>query len=172
AANSIWQHQRAKKGGEMLLQLTEAQKLLEGGKADEAATQFGVIAADARGEFKDLALVWKSRALLAANKKLEAIEALKNAVADGSSLWTDVACLRLAGLDAKAAETCLNAKANSPLAATRAEWSAANLWAKGDHAGAIAAIEKIMADKNTDTESRERLQQWLNSMKQQQESKK
>lgn len=164
AAKSGWQHYREAKGGAMLIKLTDAQKLLEGGKQTEAAKAFGAIAADASGEFKDLALVWQSRALVNAGKKDEAIAPLKEAVAGGSSLWADIACLRLAGLDAAAAEACLNAKANSPLAATRAEWSAANLWAKGDVAGAKAALEKILADKEISPDAHARVTQWLSIM--------
>lgn len=165
AANSIWQHYREQRGGEVLANLIASQQLLEQGKAEEAAQSFKKIADGARGEFKHLALVWESRALFAANKKEEATNALKQAVADGTSLWSDIACLRLAGLNADAASACLSAKSNSPLASTRAEWAAANLWAKGDAEGAIAAIEKMLADKETPAESRQRLTQWLATMK-------
>lgn len=161
AANSAWQHYREVKGGRMLAMLSENQQLLASGKAAEAAAGFKTIADGASGEFKDLALVWESRALLAAGKKDEATEALKLAVADGNSLWTDIACLRLAGLDSKAAAPCLAAKTNSPLAGTRAEWSAANQWANGDKDGAVAAIEKQLADKELLPDARERLTQWL-----------
>ena len=171
AANSIWQHYRESRGGEMLVAFTDNQKLLESGKADDAAAGFKKIADGAQGELQDLALIWQARALSAAGKKDEAIAALKTAVADGShGLWTDVACLRLAGLDTKEA-TCLDAKANSPLASTRAEWAAANAWANGDKDAAIASIEKLIADENTSSDSRERLSQWLNSMKSQKDAK-
>jgi hypothetical protein len=146
AANSVWQHFREVRGGETLQALIESQKLLDDGKPAEA-----------------LALVWQSRALMAQGKKTEAVDALKIAVADGDSLWADIACLRLGGLDAKAA-TCLDAKKNSPLASTRAEWAAAQAWAKGDRKVAIASIEKLIADKDTSAEARERLAQWLASM--------
>ena len=164
AANSIWQHYREVKGGEMFAKLNANQQLLQQGKADDAAKGFKAIADGASGEFKDLALVWESRALFAAGKKDEAAEPLKAAVG-GSSLWSDLACLRLAGLDAKAATPCLDAKTNSPLASTRAEWSAANLWAAGDKDGAIAAITKQLEDKDLTQDSRERLTEWLAIMK-------
>lgn len=164
AANAAWQAYREAKGGALLIKLTDAQKLLDGGKAADAAKAFGDIAAGASGEFKDLALVWQSRALVLSGKKDEAVTALKTAVADGHSLWADIACLRLAGLDAASAKTCLSANATSPLAATRAEWAAANLWAKGDVAGAKAAIEKILADKNISGDTSARLTQWLSIM--------
>ena len=172
AANSAWQAYREARGARMLTALTESKELLIEGKAADAAKGFKVIADGASGEFRDLALVWQARALLAANKKGEAIAALQTAVADGSSLWTDIACLRLAGLDAKAAAPCLVAKENSPLAATRAEWSAASAWAKGDHAAAIASIEKLLANPDTSADARERLTQWLASMKAEESAKK
>ncbi len=165
AAHSGWQHYREVKGSEMLGRLSENQQLLASGKAEEAARGFGAIAAGASGEFKDLALLWQARALLAAGDEDAAVSALKAAVAHDSNLWTDVACLRLAGLDAEAAAPCLKAENKSPLASTRAEWSAANLWAKGDHDGAIKATEKLINDPTTSADSRGRLNQWLASMK-------
>lgn len=171
AANSLWQHQREVKGGEMLQKLTEAQQLLEKGNAPEAAKAFGAIAAGAKGEFKDLALVWQSRALVKAEKKTEAATVLAEAVKDGQSLWADIACLRLAGLDAKAAEPCLAAKNKTPLAATRAEWAAANSWANGDVLGAKAAIEALLADANTAPDASARLTEWLAVIKAQEGQK-
>ena len=167
ALHGVWQHQREIKGGEMLARLSANEKLLVENKAVEAAQGFGAIAKDASGEFKDLALVWQARALIAADKKEEAVSALKAAVSDGHNLWTDIACLRLAGLDRDAAAPCLAASNSSPLASTRAEWSAANLWAKGDTAGASAAIEKLLANPKTGADSRQRLSQWLASIKSQ-----
>lgn len=164
AGNSIWQHYREKRGGEQLLAFTESQKQLNAGKAAEAAAGFGAIAEDASGELKALALIWQSRALMADGKKEEAVAALKAAVADGHSLWADIACLRLAGLDPTAAG-CLDAAGKSPLAATRAEWAAANLWAKGDTEGAIRALDTLIADKATSPETAARLGQWRASMK-------
>ena len=161
AASSAWQAYREAKGGAMLVKLIEAQKLLDAGKSAEAATSFGEIANAASGEFKDLALVWQGRALVLSGKKDDAVNAFKSAAENGGSLWSDVACLRLAGLDAASAEGCLSDKASSPLASTRAEWAAANLWAKGDNAAAKAAIEKILADKTTDPDTAARLTQWL-----------
>lgn len=165
AANAAWQHYREVKGGHMLAMLSENQQLLEHGKAEDAAKGFKTIADGASGEFKDLALVWESRALFAAGKKDEAAAPLKEAVAGSSNLWSDIACLRLAGLDANAAVSCLAATSNSPLASTRAEWSAANQWANGDTDGAMAAIEKQLANKDLTQDSRERLTQWLAVMK-------
>lgn len=167
AANSAWQHYREQKGGRMLGMLSENQQLLEHGKADEAAKGFKTIADGASGEFKDLALVWESRALYAAGKKDEAVAPLKEAVAGGGNLWADIACLRLAGLDSKAATPCLASTSTSPLAGTRAEWSAANQWAAGDVDGAMAAITKQLQNKDLTQDSRTRLTQWLAMMKSQ-----
>ena len=164
AASAAWYSYREAKGGALLVKLTEAQKLMDAGNTVDAAKAFGDIAAGASSEFKDLALVWQSRALVMAGNKNEAVNALKAAVADGHSLWADMACLRLAGLDAASAEGCLSAKASSPLAATRAEWAAANLWAKGDVAGAKAVLGGIIADKTTRADDAARLTQWLAMM--------
>ncbi len=164
AANSAWQSYREAKGGALLLKLTQAQKLMDAGKSGDAAKAFGDVAASASGEFKDLALVWQSRALVQSGKMDDAVNALKTAATGGHNLWADIACLRLAGLDAASAEGCLSAKANSPLAATRAQWAAANLWAKGDVAGAKAALEAMIADKNTSADTAARLTQWLTLM--------
>lgn len=164
AANSIYQNYREKRGGELLQAFAESQKQLEEGKAADAAAGFGNIAADASGELKDLALIWQSRAFMAENKKDEAIAALKTAAADGNGLWTDIACLRLVGL-APAENACLQNASKSPLAETRAEWSAANLWAKGDTAAALTAIDALIADKDVSPETRERLMQWRATMK-------
>lgn len=165
AANSIWERHREVKGGEVLASLSESQKLLQAGKAEQAAAGFKKIADGASGEFKDLALVWQSRALIKADKKEEAIAALKLAVADGGNLWSDIACLRLAGLDGKAATACLAASTKSPLASTRAEWNAANLWVEGKHDDAIKATEALLADKDLAAADRARLSDWLSVMK-------
>ena len=165
AANSAWQHYREVKGGHMLAELSVNQQLLAQGKNEDAANGFKAIADSASGEFQDLALVWESRALVAAGKKDEAVEALKRAVAGSSNLWSDIACLRLAGLDATAAAPCLAAPGASPLASIRAEWSAANQWATGDKAAAMTAIEKQLENKDITDDSRERLTQWLAVMK-------
>lgn len=165
AANSVWQHHRQTKGGELLAALSANEQLLANGKAAEAALGFKTIADDTSGEVKDLALVWQSRAHVAAKQPAEAIAALQLAVKDGHSLWADIACLRLAGLDAKAAAPCLAAKNKSPLAATRAEWSAANLWGEGKTSEAIAALEAHLTNPDTSPDARARLAQWLASMK-------
>lgn len=165
AANSLWQHTLETKGGELLEALHANTQLLSSGKAEEAAAGFKKIADSASGDVKDLALVWQSRAHVAAKQPKEAIAALEAAVADGHSLWADIACLRLAGLDAKAAAPCLAAKEKSPLAATRAEWSAANLWGEGKTAEAIAVLEARIANPDTSPDARTRLSQWLASMK-------
>lgn len=165
AANSLWQAHRKTQGGERFAALSMNEQLLASGKAEEAAQGFKKVAAEASGEVKALALVWQSRAHVAAKQPEQAISALQAAVAQGHSLWADIACLRLAGLDAKAAAPCLAANEKSPLAATRAEWSAANLWAEGNTAQAIAALERHAADPDTSPEARARVTQWLTSMK-------
>lgn len=164
AANSAWQKYREVQGGKTLAQFSEGQKQFGEGKSTEAAETFAAIANGASGEQAALARIWQARALVQAGKKDEAITALKAAVG-GSSLWSDVACLRLAGLDAAAAKECLNAKANSPLAGERAQWAAAEQWAAGDAAGAMARLEQLIADEKTGQDVRAQLMQWVAIMK-------
>jgi len=164
AANSAWQSYREARGGRILAALVANQQLLEHGNISEAAEGFQSIAAGADGDFKDLALIWQSRALMAAHKKPEAIAALSEAVASGDGLWNDVACLRLAGLDADAAKPCLAASNTSPLAHTRFEWHAAAAWARGEPAIARTTIAALLADPETDANSRARLVQWQASI--------
>ena len=163
AINSGWQQYRQAQGGKTLLALTKNQELLKAGKAEDAAKGFAEVAASAEGDLQALAQVWQARALIAAEKKDEAIAVLKTASA-GTSLWADIACMRLAGLDAKAA-TCLSAAAASPLAGERAQWAAATAWGNGDRDAALAALEKLIADENTSQEARAQLLQWQATMK-------
>lgn len=163
AASNVWQHYREARGGDTLYALSQAEKLLATGKAEEAAAGFKAVADQAGSELKPLAMIWQARALVLAGKPEEAAAALKEA-ASGKGLWADIACLRLAGLNAKEA-TCLSNAQTSPLASTRAEWAAAEAWAKGDATTAIAALEKIIADPATPPETSARLTQWLAIMK-------
>lgn len=164
AIHSGYQHYRESHGGKVMAALVASQQLLDSGKAEDAAKGFAAIADANGGELKSLALVWQSRALLASGKKGEAVKALTTASA-GSSLWSDVACLRLAGLDGAAAKACLNSTENSPLAAARAQWAAAGNWEAGDVAAAKASLEKLVADESTNQETRTQLTQWLAVMK-------
>jgi hypothetical protein len=169
AAKSGWQSYREARGGEMLAKLSEAKNLIVAEKPAEAAKQFAEIAAGASGELKALALVWQSRAELAGNNKEAAAKALTDATATGANLWADVACLRLAGLDAAAAKPCLNASSNSPLKAERAQWAAAGAWAEGDKDAATKSLEAMIADEKTSVDERERLTQWLAVVKPQEQ---
>jgi hypothetical protein len=169
AGNSIWQHYRESRGGEVMGQLNANQQLFAQGKNKEAADGFGKIAAERGGELKQIAQVWQARALVAADDKAAATAVLKEA-SNGTNIWSDIACLRLAGIDANAAKPCLDAAHESPLATERAEWSAANAWAAGDTEGAVKAIEEEIADANTDTDSRAQLTQWLTAIKAQKKS--
>lgn len=166
AAHSIWQSMRESHGGEVMLQLSDNQRLLAAGKAEEAAAGFGEVVKATSGELKALASIWQARALIVAQKTDEAIAVLTPVSNDGN-LWSDIACLRLAGLSAKNA-TCLSTKKGSPLASERAQWAAAQAWENGEKDAAIASITALIADKNTSQESRVELQQWLGVMKAQQ----
>lgn len=171
AANSAYESYRESRGGTLLSQLLTQQKLLTSGKAEEAAKGFAEVAGNTSGELKALALIWQSRALVAANNKADAVKVLIPA-ADGTGLWADVACIRLAPLDSEAASPCLNKAGPSPLAGERAEWAAANRWAAGDVAAAKATLETLIADENTSQEARARMLQWVAIMKSQEEKTK
>ena len=163
AAHSGWQHYRHVHGGKTLLQFSEGQKQFDAKQFGEAALSFAAIAQDNRGELRELALVWRARALVAADKTSEAIQAL-TAASTGKSLWADIACLRLAGLDEKAA-TCLALEHQSPLADERAQWAAANAWATGDPTAAITTLDRLIADEHTSEDTRTQLMQWQAVMK-------
>ncbi|MDX2096097.1 MAG: hypothetical protein SFW64_09240 [Alphaproteobacteria bacterium] len=160
AAHSVWQQQRLVRGSEILRALDDARQLLATGDAAGAAAAFQTVAADTRGQRRTLALVWQSRALLAARQPETAIATLKTAVDTGHGLWADIACLRLAGLDAAAAAPCLAAADPSPLAETRAQWAAATQWAQGETEAARAAITRRLADPRTSPQARDRLTRW------------
>lgn len=165
AVQSIWQYYREVRGGRVLAQLEAAKSIMLSGQHEQAAKGFAEVANDTRGEVKALALVWQSRALTAAGKTEEAAAALTQATETGASLWSDLACLRLAGLNAAAAKPCLGAKDDSPLQPLRAQWAAANAWEQGDAAGAMKAIEAMIADEKTAETAREQLTGWLAVMK-------
>lgn len=161
AASNAWQSYREYQGGKTLAALDAAKSLMGAGKQEEAATAFGAVAARAHGETKALALTWQGRALASAGKTTEAVSVLSEATTSGVNLWSDIACLRLAGLDAKAAAPCLGAKTDSPLKELRAQWAAANAWEAGDKEGAVKALEAMAADEKTSLETREQVKQWL-----------
>ncbi len=165
AANSAWHYYRQAQGAKALTQLIESQQLLEAGKAQDAAQGFAAIAQNHSGELRDLARVWQARALLAAGQKETAIAVLTAAATGGHSLWTDMACLRLAGLDAKAATPCLSAPTATPLVGERAQWSAATQWSLGERDAAVAGIEKLIGAETTTQESRAQLLEWLTIIK-------
>lgn len=160
---AVWQHHEQTRGGELLLQLTDAQTLLESGKGTEAAKAFAAIAARTEGDIHAIARIWQARAAAATGAKDEAIDILKQTTNANPGLWGDIACLRLAGLDPKEA-ACLTAKKDSPLSAERAQWAAANAWAAGDHPQAVAALTQLVADKNTPPAIRDTAQSWLDFM--------
>jgi hypothetical protein len=165
AANSAWNYYRQVQGAKALTQFIDSQQLLEEGKADEAVLGFEAIASSHRGELRDLARVWQARALVKAGQKDTAITVLATAARDGDSLWSDIACLRLAGLDATAALPCLTSAKATPLVGERAQWAAAAQWSNGERDAAIKGIEKLIGAESTTQESRAQLMQWLSIMK-------
>lgn len=165
AAHSAWQHYAELRGGKMLVRLMAAQTLLEKGEAAAAAEGFAAVAAQAGGDLRALAYTWQARALQADGKGEEALTVLAKAAAEGSGLWSDIACLRLAGLDVVAAKPCLSADKRSPLAQDRAVVTIAQNWSIGEKAQARAGLEKLLADSGLDEATRQRLESWRTAMK-------
>jgi hypothetical protein len=164
AGKSGWHHYREAKGGSLLLELSQARDLMLANKPAEAAKAFATIADDTSGEQRALALVWQSRAEQATGENAAATEALKHAVTTGQSLWSDIACLRLAGLDAAAAEACLNNPADSPLIAQRQEWAAAIDWKNGNADAAMAALKTLAAREDISPDRQATIAQWIEAM--------
>lgn len=165
AGNSLRQHFRETKGGATLEALLDAQALLKAGKADEAASAFATIASQTNGDNRTLALLWQGRALVAADEKPKAVAVLTHAASATPGLWADVACLRLAALESAAANACLSAKAESPLAQQRQEWLAAIEWQAGKSAEAITLLEEIHTNPRIAEADHERVAQWIATIK-------
>ena len=163
-AATLWQNYQEKRGGELLLRFTDAQALYNQGIRSGAADAFAAIAADTHGDMQTIAKIWQARALAELGKTPEAVAVLTPASA-GSGLWPDVACLRLAGLDTKAAAPCLASKKDSPLINQRHEWQAATVWSEGDHAGAMAILEQLETSADTSEPTRARATEWLATMR-------
>ena len=166
AGHSVWRYQVEKQGGARLAALVAAQDLLKQHKAEEAAAGFAAVAQQSHGDDKTLAEIWQARALLAADKKDEAIAVLKPASARSVSLWSDIACLRLASLDPSA--ECLGKANDSPLIGPRHEWQAANLWAAGNHKQSIALLEELETSPDTNDATRARVSQLLATLRSEQ----
>lgn len=161
--STVWQHYQDKRGGELLLQFNQGQEMLDGGKNAEAAKVFGGIAQQTKGDVHSLARIWQARALAAAGSKDEAADILRQTAYADAGLWSDIACLRLAGVDFKAAD-CLNDKKTSPLAAERAQWAAAGAWASGNSEQATMILNKLIDDKTTSAAMRAHAQSWLTTV--------
>lgn len=164
ALNSIWEHYREDRGGKLMVRMSDAAALLEQGKAHEAATAFSALADDMSGEQRVVAQLWQARALMADKKQEEAVAVLSAASHAPAGLWSDIACLRLASLDSSKANCLTNGK-DSPLASQRREWQAALLWHAGETDEAIALLEQLATSPDTPDASRERIDQWLATLR-------
>lgn len=163
AVNSIWQHYQEKRGGELLLALVDAKALYDAGKFTDAAQAFEAAAGNAHGENRALTTLWQGRALIAAGEKQKAIAVLKE-TAQEKNLWSDLACLRLAGLD-EASATCLAATHDSPLASQRRAWQAASDWKSGKTTQAIETLEELATSSSEPEASRAQINQWLATLR-------
>lgn len=162
AGYTIWQHQREVRGGEQLARLIQAQDLLTQGKSLAAGEIFGEVAAQTKGDTHELARVWQARAALASGNRPESITLLKP-ISTTHSLWGDIACLTLAGLDAKEA-TCLTSETPSPLMALRHQWAASAQWSQGDGAGATARLNPLIENPTTPESVREQAKTWRDAI--------
>lgn len=160
AARNYW---REHQGRATLLALEDAKRLLKQGKTEEAAMGFAAVAEQQSGDTRAVAQIWQARAWVAEGKATQAAPLLQ-AVAKGDSVWADVACLRLASLNAALASSCLSAKQASPLAVTRQQWAIASRWQAGDVAGAKAALDALIADAATDANLKLQLARWRAAM--------
>lgn len=158
-----WNHHRQTRGARWLNQLAMAQKMLDSGKPAEAATGFAEVASHASGEARSIAQLWQARALVAANQTPEAVAVLKAATQGDASLWSDLACLRLAALEPKAA-SCLSVKSGSPLQRQRQLWHAAQRVQQGDKATARQTLSELAADEGAPPATRAMAAQWLASI--------
>ncbi len=163
AGQVLWEKHREQKGGELLLAMTEGQNLFNQGKFTESAAIFEKAAADSSGDARTLAQLWEGRALQRAGKKEEAIAVLKTASTE-RSVWGDLACLRLASLDAAAA-ACLSDTHDSPLAGKRKEWSAANAWSNGNVDEAITTFEELATSSDTTEVTRAEISGWIATLR-------
>ncbi len=164
AGSTVWKSYQEKRGAVLMTALSEAQTLYTQGKFADAAAAFETAASTTSGDTKTLAQLWQGRALAAADKKPEAIAVLQTASAAAPSLWSDLACLRLAGLDAAAA-TCLAAAKDSPLASQRRALAAASDWSAGKKAQAIATLEELATSDDTTESMRNQVMQWLATLR-------
>lgn len=163
AAGQWWQHHRETRGVEWMAQLSSAQQMLTIGDAEGAASAFGAVADEAGGDARDIARIWQARALVAADKKPDAIAALKRIDLRQATLWSDIACLRLAALDAREAG-CLAAAAVSTLRSPRALWQAATEWEAGDKTKAAATLDALIADADAPEPIRAEAQSWRSAI--------
>ena len=161
---TAYQHYKEKRGGELMLKLYDARALYTQKKFADAAESFSAAAETASGDARTMALLWQGRALSAADEKEKAVTVLKTAAGGRASLWSDLACLRLAGLDESAA-TCLGSAQDSPLVAQRRAWQAASDWQAGNKTKAITALEELATSNAITDQTRSELTQWLGTLR-------
>lgn len=160
AGNSLWNSYQQKRGGQLMVQFRNAERLFEQKRFDESANSFATLVKGTDGELNNLAQIWQARALVAAGKKDKAVAALRSASNHGAALWGDIACLRLASLDIAEA-TCLTQKKATPLAWQRAQWAAANAWAEGDLAKATEVLNALLKNESLPEAVRSEVGRWL-----------
>jgi hypothetical protein len=161
--NTLWSNYREQRGGEWLSQLMAAQTQFTQGKFAEAEKGFAGVAANASGDLGAVASIWQARALVGQGKTADAAALLQKTITQTQGLWGDVACLRLASIDTKAA-TCLASSKASPLKWQRMQWAIAERWHAGEFDQAIAMLRDATNDAATPEAARAELMQWLAMM--------
>lgn len=167
AAGNVWSGYQSKRAGESMQQLLIAQEQYQAGDYKTAADSFGIAADVAlKGELRDLAELWESRALEQAGKPKAALvqlERVANAPEGKDLIWRDLACLRLASLAVDKAQSCLEA-GPSPLADERSLVRASLLWEKGENAKAAALLKMLVGNPESSEAVRARAQHYLSAV--------
>lgn len=159
-----WRNYREAKAGNAMEEFAAAQQLMKEEKFAPAAQAFSDIAQHSfTHELADLAHLWQARALSEAKQTPAAIQILQALVAQPQSkqrIWRDIACIRLATLDA-AQSSCLALNDGSPLNGERSLLRAAQLW-HDDHAEEARLLLQALLDNTQTPESvRENARRYL-----------
>jgi hypothetical protein len=164
--SSFYREYQQKQAGINMAQLVSAQSDYNASKFADAATKFEKLATNGkRANVRDLARLWQARALEKSGNTEAALKPLAKLAEHPESndlIWRDLACLRLASLDAKN-HTCLGAD-NSPLASERRLAKAADLWQQGKNDDAAKLLASLAADSSAPESVRQRAAQYQSAV--------
>lgn len=144
AGGQLYRSMKDGHNADMTNELLTAQRLLETGKAAEAAAAFGKTAEAQKGEQKALLQIWQARALITAGEEAKAKEVLADIIAhakkDGT--WRDLACVWTAGLGDLLPKEC-DTNTATPFARMKHELAAADAIAARDYTTARTQLAKL-----------------------------